>query len=105
MRLPATSLLRVGVNSSTLLCTAMLVAARWRVDPSHSRDMDDTGTVDRRARTALRVVSVKYPLDRIKLLEAVQVQRGDEFVSRTVAHALDRLIEEHFPGCTTPEAA
>jgi hypothetical protein len=54
--------------------------------------------VDHGARKPLQVVSTKYPLDRLALLEAVRMRRGDDFMSRTVAHALDRLIEEHFPG-------
>lgn len=54
--------------------------------------------VDGKERPRLRVVSTKYPTDRIKLLEAVQERRGDNFMSRTVAHALDKLIEEEFPG-------
>jgi hypothetical protein len=45
----------------------------------------------------LRVLSTKYPGDRAALLEAVAQRRG-EVLSRTIAHALDRLIEEHFPG-------
>lgn len=60
--------------------------------------MQSGAKVDRPARTTLRVISTKYPTDRISLLEAVQKRRGDEFVSRTVAHALDQLIESHFPG-------
>lgn len=46
----------------------------------------------------LQVVSTKYPTDRLALLQAVQQRRGDRFISETVRHALDRLIEEHFPG-------
>lgn len=60
--------------------------------------MQGTGKVDRTPRKKLRVLSTKYPVDRASLLEAVQQRRGDEFLSRTMAHALDRLIEEHFPG-------
>lgn len=60
--------------------------------------MQGRGTVNRPPRSRLRVLSTKYPLDRIRLLEAVQQRRGDEFLSRTISHALDRLIEEHFPG-------
>lgn len=60
--------------------------------------MQDTATVDGQARKPLKVVSTKYPADRVKLLEAVQERRGDDFISRTVAHALDQLIETHFPG-------
>lgn len=60
--------------------------------------MNRSEAVDRQARKRLRVVSTKYPVERIKLLESIQERRGDEYVSRTVAHALDRLIEEHFPG-------
>lgn len=60
--------------------------------------MQSGGKVDRPARKRLQVVSTKYPTDRIALLEAVRQRRGDDFMSRTVAHALDRLIEEHFPG-------
>lgn len=62
--------------------------------------MDDTATVDRAKGAGLQVISTKYPSDRIHLLEAVQKRRGDRFVSETVRHALDRLIEEHFPGAT-----
>lgn len=46
----------------------------------------------------LRTISAKYPSDRVALLEAVQQRRGDSSISRTIAHAVDRLIEEHFPG-------
>lgn len=59
--------------------------------------------VDKPARKTT-VVSARYPLDRLKLLEAVQARRGDEFISRTVAHALDRVIEDHFPGSLEPAA-
>lgn len=61
--------------------------------------MHGTAGVNRKASTAPRkVVSAKYPLDRIRLLEAVQARRGDEHLSDTVAEALDDLIERHFPG-------
>lgn len=68
------------------------------VDPNKRSVMHGNGPVDGTQRSRLRVVSTKYPLDRIALLEAVQRRRGDRFLSGTVAHALDRLIEEHFPG-------
>lgn len=60
--------------------------------------MQSRGTVDKRRGSRLQVVSTKYPMDRIRLLEAVQQRRGDDFISRTVAHALDSLINAHFPG-------
>lgn len=66
--------------------------------------MNSSATVDRQARKRLRVVSTKYPVEKIKLLEAIQERRGDEYVSRTVAHALDRLIEEYFPGAVEEAA-
>lgn len=44
------------------------------------------------------MVSAKYPVERIKLLESIQVRRGDPTLSRTVAYALDRLISEYLPG-------
>lgn len=34
------------------------------------------------------------------LLAAVQKRRGDRYMSETVEHAVDRLIEKHFPGAT-----
>ena len=43
------------------------------------------------------VVSTRYPATKKKLLEVVKERRGDEHLSDTVAHALDRMIEEHFP--------
>lgn len=60
--------------------------------------MEDTSRVDALQKPKRRVVSTKYPLDRIGLLKAVQARRGDQFVSQTVEHALDQLIEKHFPG-------
>jgi hypothetical protein len=60
--------------------------------------MDSAARVDRQARRRLKVVSTKYPLEKVKLLEAIQARRGDDYISRTVAYALDQLIEEHFPG-------
>lgn len=60
--------------------------------------MNDTQAVDDAQRQRRKVVSAKYPVDRIRLLQAVQARRGDEYQSQTVEYALDRLIEEHFPG-------
>lgn len=60
--------------------------------------MQTTKEVDGKARTAKRVVSTKYPVEKVKLLEAVQARRGDEFPSDTIRAALDEFIEKHFPG-------
>lgn len=43
-------------------------------------------------------IAVKYPVERIKLLESIQERRGDEYLSQTFAFALDKLIEEYLPG-------
>lgn len=43
------------------------------------------------------VVSARYPLDRRKLLEAIQAKRGDRHLSDTVAVALDEFVDRHFP--------
>lgn len=60
--------------------------------------MNGTATVDAKASTAKRVVSTRYPKDRIKLLEAVQARQGDPHLADTIANALDAWIEEHLPG-------
>lgn len=61
--------------------------------------MHGTAKVDQKARKPGRkVVSAKYPVDRLKLLEAVQARRGDQHLSDTISQALDDLIERHFPG-------
>ncbi len=57
--------------------------------------MKDTDTVDERV--ALQVVSTKYPLARVHLLRAIQAERGDTFISETVRHALDELVDARFP--------
>lgn len=56
------------------------------------------------AQSTPRVLSTKYPPDRVALLEAVQARRGDATLSRTICHALDRLINEHFPGAVEEAA-
>lgn len=66
--------------------------------------MDDTATVDRREGQALEVLSAKYPVERKKMLEIIRDRRGERFLSETVRHACDRLIEEYFPGATKDAA-
>lgn len=61
--------------------------------------MHDNDTVDG-PKGELEVVSIKYPRFKVRLLEAVQEKRGDATRSETVRVALDRLIEDHFPGST-----
>ena len=60
--------------------------------------MKGAPTVDEKASADRRVVSTRYPRDRIKLLEAVQARRRDEHLSDTVAAALDQLIHQYLPG-------
>ena len=60
--------------------------------------MENTTTVD--ANTRKKVVSARYRVDRVKLLEAIQARRGDPTLSDTVVHALNRLVEVEFPGAT-----
>ncbi|CAN5607527.1 hypothetical protein BH23CHL8_BH23CHL8_30820 [soil metagenome] len=60
--------------------------------------MNFTAHVDTKARAERRVVSTRYPKDRIKLLEAVQARRGDRNLSDTISGALDECIESHLPG-------
>ena len=72
--------------------------------PNHGAAMQHTTKVDRTARKRLRVVSTKYPSERVALLEAVRERRGDDFVSQTVRAALDGIIEKHFPGATQKAA-
>lgn len=45
-------------------------------------------------------VSCRYPEDRIGLLDAVQKRLRLDSRSDLIRHALDRLVEEHFPGST-----
>ena len=53
--------------------------------------MANQPTVDKRRKT--KVLSVRYPLDRAKLLEAVKEKRGDGTLNETITAALDRFIE------------
>lgn len=62
--------------------------------------MDGTRGVSESART----IGVRYPEWKRKLLESVQLKRGDEHLSGTVTYALDRVIEEHFPGAISEAA-
>lgn len=48
-------------------------------------------------------VSAAIPTWKKRLVEAVQHQRGDRFISATVEHALDELLREH--GFPTEKAA
>ena len=41
-----------------------------------------------------RVLSCRYPLDRVEQLEAIQARRGDLNLSDTIAVALDRFIAD-----------
>ena len=66
--------------------------------------MDDTTPVRREQRRPPEMISVKYPPDRVQLLKAVRERRCDTFMSDTIRHALDQLIEEHFPGSLEPVA-
>jgi len=43
-------------------------------------------------------VGARYPQDRIALLDAVKARRGDKDRAATICHAMDVLIELHFPG-------
>lgn len=49
------------------------------------------------------VISAALPAWKKRLVEAVQHQRGDRFISATVEHALDELLREH--GFPTERAA
>lgn len=40
-------------------------------------------------------VGARYPLERKKMLELIQVQRGDQHLSDTITLALDEFIEHH----------
>jgi len=60
--------------------------------------MNGTAQVDTKASAERRVVSTRYPKDRIKLLEAVQARRGDRNLSDTISDALDEFLESHLPG-------
>jgi hypothetical protein len=40
-------------------------------------------------------VSAAVPVWKKRLLEAVQAQRGDRFISVTLEHAIDQLLREH----------
>lgn len=65
--------------------------------------MHDTTTVNKPASTADTAgppLSLRYPLRKRKLLESIQADRGDDTLSDTIRFAVDRLIEEHFPGST-----
>ena len=69
--------------------------------------MDDTATVNPSARKRSRKdppLSLRYSVRKRKLLESIQAIRGDKSLSDTVEHALDRLLEEHYPGCTIEAA-
>ena len=41
-------------------------------------------------------VAVRLPMNKRRLLEAIQAERGDEFLSATITAACDRFIEEHY---------
>lgn len=56
-------------------------------------------------RTNLPTVGTRYPPERVKLLDAIGLKRGDKTRSETVSAALDAMIEQHFPGATMDEAA
>ena len=58
--------------------------------------MDDSTPVNNPARK--RPVAVRLPMNKRKLLEAIQADRGDKFLSATITEACDRFIEEHYPG-------
>lgn len=40
-------------------------------------------------------VAIRYPIERRKMLELIQVQRGDRYLSHTIALALDEFIERY----------
>jgi hypothetical protein len=50
-------------------------------------------------------IGCRYPEDRVDLLDAIAKRRGDPDRAATIRHALDRLIEEHFPGATNGAGA
>lgn len=60
--------------------------------------MKNTQNVNAPASERAETVGTRYPVERIKLLEAVQARRKDATRADTIRHALDRLIDEHFPG-------
>jgi hypothetical protein len=45
-------------------------------------------------------VGCRYPDDRVSMLDVIRKRRGDADRAATIRYALDRLIEEHFPGAT-----
>lgn len=49
-----------------------------------------------RARKAKRLpIGTRYPEDRVRLLQALRIQRGDEHLSDLIATALDEMLERH----------
>lgn len=62
--------------------------------------MESTATVNADASIPAVPVSCRYPEDRIGLLDAVQKRLRLESRSDLIRHALDKLVEEHFPGAT-----
>ncbi len=50
---------------------------------------------------AEKILCTRYPADRAALVEAIKARRGDQYVSQTVAYALDRMVEDAFPGSLT----
>lgn len=49
-------------------------------------------------------VGCRMPSDHVDLLDAVTKRRGDPDRATTIRIAIERIIEEHFPG-STKEAA
>ena len=43
-------------------------------------------------------VTIRISPQALKLIEAIQIDRGDAFRSGTLSIAVDRMIEEHYPG-------
>ena len=65
--------------------------------------MNDTAAATARVENV--PVGCRYPDDRVDLLDAIRKRRGDPDRAATIRYALDRLVEEYFPGATTDGSA
>lgn len=72
--------------------------SKRRVDTRKSSTRQHTPHVNPAPVARKRVVSARYPSDRIALLEAVQAREGDDHLADTISRALDAEIERVFPG-------
>lgn len=50
-------------------------------------------------------IGCRYPDDRVSMLDVIRKRRGDADRAATIRYALDRLVEEYFPGATTDGSA